>query len=241
MQDNLARGISICGGEDIHLDRPRIYRSTAAAVYVVSETGDFTTHGARRWSVRDLYAEGCVTGIGQPSYFSQTVILISGRATGSAAFPLTVSDGFVGGRVSGMGARGAGAMSTDSQYNLRNGFDLSFEDITGPNAAAAVVKLGGDGSYGRIWIDGAAGYPFVLMPTLVGDHSFSMLGGVDLEKSGPSVSDAFHGDSSANWNTFHVDLISFPDASVPWQTSNIPLAKFTWRQFTAHAGNIAHP
>jgi len=243
--DVKARGLSVLGCLDSIHRNPTIIRSSAAAVYFVTEGSDsFNTLGSRGARVEGLYAENCVTGVDRPM-LSQAIILVAG-ADGAVPLndgtfaPLSVSDFFIGGRVVGAGTVASYALRTDSAANYRGGFDLKLEDIVGPNTADAVVQLGGQDNYGRIVIDGANGYPFVLMPSLTGDQAFETLQGFNTRKKSPGINEALHGSAANNWAMLYVDLLKF-DGSVATPAGNMDLNKLYWRRFLRDGNVIGHP
>ena len=244
VRDNTARGISIVGGEDVYHKRPRIFRTGAAAVLVQSEDS-FNTYGVHKWGVEDLYAEGCVTGIGRDPGFSQAAILIQGRA-GTATLPdgtvvpLSVQDGFLSGRLNGIGPAASYALTTDSASTIRQGFGLKLENISGAMTVAACVQLGGLDGYGWIAIDGCDGYPFLLMPSLTGDHSYSRLSADNALRKTQTINEALHGDSANNWSNFYADLMKFSNTG-SGIVSNVDLSKTFWRRFIVAGNVITHP
>lgn len=243
--DVKARGLSVLGCLDSIHRNPTIIRSSAAAVYFVTEGSDsFNTLGSRNARVEGLYAENCVTGVGRPM-LSQAVVLVAGAdgtvalADGSIA-PLSVNDYFIGGRVVGAGTVASYAYRNDSPYAIRGGYDLKIENFSGPNTADACVQMGGRDNYGRIVIDGCDGYPFLFMPSMTGDNAFATLQGYNTRKKSPSISEALHGSAANTWDMLYVDLLKF-DGSVAQPAGNMDLNKLYWRRFLRDGNVIGHP
>lgn len=243
--DVKARGLSVLGCLDSVHKNPSIIRSSAAAVYIVSEGSDsFNTLSSRHARVENLYAENCVTGVGRPG-LSQAIILIAGRdgtvtLTDGSVESLAVRDGFVSGRVVGAGAAASYGLRSDSAANIRVGYDLLFENIRGSMTADACIQLGGQDGYGRLVIDGCDGYPFLFMPSLTGDHSYETLQAVRARLKSPSINEALHGSGTNTWSNIHVDLLKFPDSTIT-PAGNMDLNKLTWRRFLVAGNVIPHP
>jgi len=243
--DVKARGLSVLGCLDSFHRNSTIIRSSAAAVYIVSEGADsFNTLGCRNARVENLYAEYCVTGVDRPM-LAQAIIIISGR-TGNVTLSdgsvqsLGVHDPFVSGRVVGAGAVASYGLRSDSQYNYRPEYDLTLENISGPSTAAACVQLGGQDGQGSIVIEGCDGYPFLFMPTATGDHYYERLQAAGTRLKSQTINEALHGEGTNNFANIHVDLLKFPDTGLT-PAGNMDLNKLTWRRFLVAGNVIAHP
>jgi len=243
--DVKARGLSVLGCLDSFHRNPTIIRSSAAAVYIVSEGEDsFSTLGCRNARVENLYAEYCVTGVDRPM-LAQAVIIIAGRAGNVSMLDgsvqsLGVHDPFVSGRVVGAGTVASYALRSDSQYNYRPEYDLILENISGPFTAAACVQLGGQDGQGSIVIEGCDGYPFLFMPTATGDHYYERLQAAGTRLKTQTINEALHGEGTNNFANIHVDLLKFPDTGLT-PAGNMDLTKLTWRRFLVGGSVIAHP
>lgn len=243
--DVKARGLSVLGCLDSVHTNPTVIRSSNAAVYLLSEgTDSFNTLGSRGARVENLYAENCVTAVDRPG-LSQAIILVGGR-DGSVTLsdgtiePLSVRDFFISGRIAGAGVAASYGIDSDSAFNLRGGYDLLLENISGPMTTEACVRLGGQDSYGRISIDGCDGYPFLFMPSATGDHSYEVLQAVGTRRKSTTIAEAVHGSSTNSWSNIHVDLLKFPDVGLT-PAGNMDLSKFTWRRFIVAGSVIVHP
>jgi len=243
--DVKARGLSVLGCIGGVHENPYIKRSSAAALYMVSEGADsFNTLGSRFIKVLSIHAEDCVTGVDRPGLV-QAVLLISGRdgtvgLNDGTTASLSVSDYFVSGEVLGIGNYASYGMRLDSAANIRGGFDVVLNNISGPNTADACVQIGGQDNYGRIVIDGCDGYPFLFMPSTTGSHSYQTLQGKNTLRKSPAIKEAFHGSATNSWDSIHVDLALFPDANIT-PAGNMDLNKLSWRRFMVAGNVVAHP
>ena len=243
--DCKARGLSILGCLDSVHKRPTIIRSSAAAIYIVSEGSDsFNTLASRYARVENFYAENCVTGVDRPG-LAQAIVLIAGRSgsatlTDGSVETFAVQDCFVSGRIVGAGAVASYAVRTDSTENYRVGLDLVLNNISGPMTADACVQMGGKDGYGRVIIDGCDGYPFLFMPSMTGNHAYDTLQAVNARRKSPAINEALHGSAANNWDNLHIDYMNFPDSTIT-PAGNMDLNKLTWRRFLVAGNVIAHP
>lgn len=237
-----SRGISIVGGIGIKHYRPTIYRTAAAAIYVVSETS-YDTYGARDWCVRDFYAEGCVTGIGLDAGFLQAAILVQGRdgtasSNSDGVVPLDVTDGVLSGRIRGIGARASAALITNNVYVRRLRYELRLEEIRGPSSGYATL-LGGENCSGWIDVAGCDGIPFILSSAMVGYHAYDRFTGIQTRLAGYDNPNNIHGDGAQNFNDLRIDLIHFANAPGDAIGGDFNRAKTSWRKFQFNDVNIA--
>jgi len=244
--DCKARGLSVLGCLGSIHKFPSIIRSSAAAIYIVSEGSDsFNTLASRYARVEGFYAEDCVTAVDRPG-LSQAIVLIAGRS-GSATLadgsvePFSVRDAFVGGEIVGAGAAASYAIRTDSDQNYRVGLDIVVKNMSGPMTADACVQIGGKDGYGRgVVIDGCDGYPFLFMPSMTGNHAYDTLQAVNARRKSPSINEALHGSAANNWLNLHVDYLNFPDPTIT-PAGNMDLDKLSWRIFRCAGNLIGHP
>jgi len=242
--DAHARGLSIVGGQTIHHLRPRISRSSAAAIYVCSEDS-FDTFGVRDWWIRDFTASQCVTGIGLARDFAQPIILLSGRdrpaRLGISSSVQDVSDGEIAGHVIGMGDRAACALDSNSAQLNRIRYALKLDHIRGPHAAGYATLLGGRDCSGFIDIQECDGVPFILSARMTGTHSYERLTATDTRMARPRLTDNIHGDGARHFAWLHIDLVGLTDAPGEALGGDIDLKRTSWRQFHFNGQNLPSP
>lgn len=236
-----SRAISIVGGVDIKHYRPRLHASSAAAIYVQSETS-YDTYGVRDWCIRDFLAVGCVTGKGLDPDFLQAVILVDGRdGVGQSAegdVTLDVVDGNISGRVRGVGARASAGMITHSRYVRRLRYDVRLEEIVGPNAGFGAL-LGGQDCCGSVAVSGCNGNPFILSSTMTGHHYYERISGVKTRLLSPSNPNQIHGDGANNFKSLRFDVVQFEDAPGTAIGGDFARSLTNWRVFDFNGSQAA--
>lgn len=242
--DAHARGLSIVGGQGVHHLRPRISRSSAAAIYVCSEDS-FDTFGVRDWSIRDFTASQCVTGVGLQRDFRQPIILLSGRTRparpGAASSVQDVSDGEIAGQVIGMGNRAACALDTNSSQLSSIRYELKLDHIRGPYAAGYATLLGGRDCSGFIDIQECDGVPFILSARMTGTHRYERLTATDTRMARPRLTNNIHGDGARNFAWLHIDLVGLNDAPGEALGGDIDLKRTSWGLFLFNGRNLPSP
>lgn len=228
-----SRALSIVGGIDIKHYRPRLHQSSAAAIYVQSEAS-YDTYGVRDWCIRDFLAIGCVTGQGLDADFLQPVILIEGRdgvaPSAEGDVPLDVVDGFLSGRVFGVGARASAGLTSHSLYIRRLRYEVRLEEIVGAQAGIGAL-LGGEDCSGWLAVSGCNGNPFILSSTMTGHHYYERILGTKTRLQNPGNANQIHGDGANNFKSLRFDLVQFKDAPGQAIGGDFARASTSWRMF----------
>ena len=171
-----ARGMAVVGGEDITFERVSVQQSSAAGVYLYSESS-FDTYGVARVQVIDAALTGCVTGVGLPDGFSNAAIIVGGREGADPIRGETLLRGatdcrIVRGAVAGAGAACTAAISTHA-FAIRpriDGTTIHGEPSPSRGHNPAGIEIGGrDVAISNVAMTGVAGLAMIVLPTAAGD------------------------------------------------------------------------